>query len=163
GSNGWGRKVRGCSTACSTGGWRHWLRTSASVESSRKTIWPNCASWWSVSMTMADGWSLLIQTTMASSVAILVVNLLRRPLRTCFGARAAYCLWMLVPASVLAVLLPPAVTPVVSMVSLGLPVGATAAGGSALAASRDSSLPWLAVLWAIGASVMLATQIWQQR
>src|SRR5690606_32689433 len=59
--------------------------------------------------------------------------------------------------------LPPAVTPVVSMVSLGLPVGATAAGGSALAASRDSSLPWLAVLWAIGAAVMLATQIWQQR
>jgi bla regulator protein BlaR1 len=48
----------------------------------------------------------LMSAVIASSAAILLIGLLRRPLRTTVGARAAYWLWLLVPALVLASLLP---------------------------------------------------------
>jgi bla regulator protein BlaR1 len=50
-------------------------------------------------------WALAI-ATIASSAAVLLVGLLRKPLRAAAGARAAYWLWLLVPAVVLASLLP---------------------------------------------------------
>src|SRR5580692_60739 len=48
----------------------------------------------------------LIGATVASSMAILIVGVLRLPLRAVVGARAAYWLWLLIPAMVLATLLP---------------------------------------------------------
>jgi bla regulator protein BlaR1 len=48
----------------------------------------------------------LTVVTAASSMAILLVGLLRTPLRYATGARAAYWLWLLVPATAFAVLLP---------------------------------------------------------
>lgn len=50
----------------------------------------------------------LLEATLASSAAIVLVLLLRRPLRRGFGARVAYGAWGLVPASLVAVLLPAA-------------------------------------------------------
>lgn len=50
----------------------------------------------------------LLEASLASSVAIVLVLLLRRPLRNAFGARVAYGAWGLVPASLVAVLLPAA-------------------------------------------------------
>ena len=50
----------------------------------------------------------LIEATLASSAAILLVLSLRRRLRRWFGAQAAYALWVLVPAAMLATLLPAA-------------------------------------------------------
>ena len=49
---------------------------------------------------------LLARATIAASVAILVVLLLRRPLRSAFGAEVAYAFWLLVPATTLAAFLP---------------------------------------------------------
>ena len=48
----------------------------------------------------------LAETTLATSVALVFVGLLRRPMRATVGARAAYALWLLVPAMTTAVLLP---------------------------------------------------------
>jgi bla regulator protein BlaR1 len=49
---------------------------------------------------------LLVTVTAASSMAVVLVGLLRQPLQYAVGARAAYWQWLLVPASVLAVLMP---------------------------------------------------------
>jgi bla regulator protein BlaR1 len=54
----------------------------------------------------ADLLRSLISATIASSAAVLLVGLLRKPLRAAAGARAAYWLWLLVPAVVLASSLP---------------------------------------------------------
>ncbi|HEY4340332.1 MAG TPA: M56 family metallopeptidase [Steroidobacteraceae bacterium] len=48
----------------------------------------------------------LFGAAVASSAAILAVGLLGKPMRIAFGARAAYWLWLLVPAMVVATLLP---------------------------------------------------------
>jgi bla regulator protein blaR1 len=45
-------------------------------------------------------------STIVSTVAILLVKLLRKPVRKLAGARAAYWLWLLVPMTTLSVLLP---------------------------------------------------------
>ena len=50
----------------------------------------------------------LIEATLAGSAAILLVLVLRRPLRRAFGARAAYALWLLGPLAMMATLLPAA-------------------------------------------------------
>lgn len=49
---------------------------------------------------------VLTNAFIASSAAVLLIGLLRKPLRVAIGARATYWLWLLVPALVLAGLLP---------------------------------------------------------
>ena len=63
-------------------------------------------------MTASDGMALLMETTWASSAALLLVALLRGPVCKAFGAGSAYALWALVPAALASVLLPAAVDPV---------------------------------------------------
>lgn len=48
----------------------------------------------------------LAEITVVSSIAVLFVGALRKPLRRVAGARVAYWLWLAVPANALAVLLP---------------------------------------------------------
>lgn len=66
----------------------------------------------------ADLLILGFEITAAVTVALIGVFVLRRPVRALFGARAAYCLWLLIPAVVVAVALPrppaEAVAPVVA-------------------------------------------------
>jgi len=104
----------------------------------------------------------LAQTALATSVAMLLVLLLRKPMRTAFGAGAAYALWALVPIALVAVLLPAPVRPVVPM-----PTAAKVDVVQALAAAPvESSVPWIPVLiaaWAAGAMAMMFLQLWQQR
>jgi TonB family protein len=106
--------------------------------------------------------ALLIETTVASSVALVVVLLLRRPMRHTFGARAAYALWALLPVALIAVLLPAPVQPMTI-------VPAIAAAGPLQAVSvadAVTALRWplcLAMAWTLGASGMAALQLWQQR
>lgn len=54
----------------------------------------------------ADLLLLGVEFVAAVTVALIAVFLLRTPVRTLFGSRAAYCLWLLVPAMALAVALP---------------------------------------------------------
>ena len=63
-------------------------------------------------MASAELLGTLIEATLAVSAAVALVLLLRRRLREAFGARVAYAAWWLVPAALVAVLLPAAVQPV---------------------------------------------------
>jgi beta-lactamase regulating signal transducer with metallopeptidase domain len=58
---------------------------------------------------MTDFLLLLGKLNLAMGAAIIVVWLLRRPLRAWFGAPVAYALWLLVPIAGIASLLPPRV------------------------------------------------------
>ncbi|KRA76781.1 hypothetical protein ASD78_03885 [Lysobacter sp. Root667] len=104
----------------------------------------------------------LIETALAGSGAIVLVLLLRHPLRRGFGAGAAYALWALVPAAMFAVLLPAASAPMPSLV----PVMAVVASPSTAAASGSAplSLPTLALmLWLAGTLATALVFAVQQR
>lgn len=58
-------------------------------------------------MTTADIANWLLETSMASSLAIVLVLVLRKLARHAFGPAVAYALWLLIPAAMLAVSLPP--------------------------------------------------------
>lgn len=112
-------------------------------------------------MSSAEMLAVLTETTLASSAAIVLVLLLRRPVRRCLGASAAYLLWLVLPAALLAVLLPgPQITAVPMRV-----VGATAQVGEVVAATVgfSSAWPqWLLSAWLAGAVLMAARLVRQQ-
>ena len=54
---------------------------------------------------------LLVKSNLAMGVAIVLVSLIRRPLRAQFGAPIAYAIWLLVPIASVASLLPPREVP----------------------------------------------------
>jgi beta-lactamase regulating signal transducer with metallopeptidase domain len=60
---------------------------------------------------MADFLLLLGRLNLAVGAAIIAVYLLRRPLRTQFGAPIAYAIWLLVPMAGIASVMPPGVVP----------------------------------------------------
>jgi bla regulator protein blaR1 len=102
--------------------------------------------------------------TAASSMAIVLVALLRIPMRYASGARAAYCLWLLVPASAFGALLPG--LPHLPGVGPGLPGGP---GGVSVAmqvmeahAAGDYAAPVL-TCWLFGALLMLGILVRRQR
>jgi bla regulator protein BlaR1 len=106
---------------------------------------------------------LLLETTLAISVAASVILLLRRPLRRLIGARSAYALWLLLPAAGLAVLLP------ARRVMLELPLdepvpqaAATMLAQVAIKAPFDVT-PWLLAFWTAGALAVALGLVWQQR
>lgn len=101
----------------------------------------------------------LIEATLASSAAIVLVLLLRRMVRRGFGPQAAYALWALVPAALLATLLPAATVmvehaPVAQR--LVLPVVATAQALPAVGGMDWQSL--LLGAWLFG---VVACGLWQ--
>ena len=109
----------------------------------------------------------IVALTLAASVAVLLVGLLRIPLRRMVGAQAAYWLWLMVPASALAVLLPPPEH------SLGLDfIGVS---GLISQAIIDAIVAWTGaseslnyagiglLLWASGAALMLALTVRRQQ
>ena len=53
-------------------------------------------------MASADLLAWLGQSTLAGSMAVAAVLLVRRPMRRLFGARVAYALWIVVPLALLA-------------------------------------------------------------
>ena len=97
----------------------------------------------------------LLEATVAVSAALLLVLLLRRPLRKAFGARVAYAAWGLVPALLLSVLLPaaerdsPVVPPITITGRLPQLVAAPAGQGVDLALL-------LATLWLAGLAASAA-------
>jgi bla regulator protein blaR1 len=104
----------------------------------------------------------LLETTLAGSAAILLVLALRAPMASRFGAHEGYLLWVLVPLSMLAVMLPPRV--VETIVASPGAVGAIAAEPTVLPVSPSSSWPMAVLItWMTGAMLMLAWQALQQR
>jgi TonB family protein len=96
----------------------------------------------------------LMKATLAMTLGLVLVYALRLPLRRTFGARIAYAGWWLVPACLLAPLLPmPAQAP-----RLFEFAGGTFAAGPALLVSATSAAgvgadwrPLIVALWAVGA------------
>lgn len=105
----------------------------------------------------------LLETALASSAAVVLVLLVRRPLRRRFGAGAGYASWLCVPAATLAVLLPAPAASQPWSVAGGMAMPAAAGALAALpewVSALTRALPWV---WASGA---LAVALWlcaQQR
>jgi bla regulator protein BlaR1 len=108
----------------------------------------------------------LISVTAASSIAILLVGVLRKPLRFAVGARAAYWLWLLVPASAVATLLP-APSHTLRVVSSSLPsyLGSTLSSVAIELRAEKSAAYVVAglMVWLIGAAVMCILLVSRQR
>jgi bla regulator protein blaR1 len=104
----------------------------------------------------------LVEVTLAASAAVLFVAALRVPVRRAVGARAAYWLWLSVPASVLAVLLPAPLHALrIPAAAVPRSVGqivATAALGDTCPSTGHTGL----LIWAVGAAFMLAAVAWRQ-
>lgn len=113
-------------------------------------------------MSASDVLALLVETTLASSAAMVIVLLLRQPVRHAFGAGAAYALWGLVPAVMLAVLLPAAMEPVAPALVLAAPVIQFAAPVLDAGPSRTNAGAWLPWLWSLGALAMACVLAWRQ-
>ena len=109
----------------------------------------------------ADILSLILRGNLAGSAAILLILLLRRPVRQALGPAAGYALWLAAPLCALAALLPghapvqalePAVT-LVANAARGLdPIARTAAGLAEI----------LFGLWAAGALATAVLFAWRQ-
>ena len=108
----------------------------------------------------------LAETTLAASVALVLVGLLRKPMRAAVGARAAYALWLLVPAMTTAVLLP--APPVLLSARLSpLPAQISSAFTrvtSGESASYNALFTSLALaIWSVGAGAMFFSMLARQR
>src|SRR5690554_1854360 len=91
----------------------------------------------------------LVELSLSSSVAIALVMLARRSLRTAFGAGVAYLSWLLVPVAMLAVLLPAAT---VEVGSLAVVPDVRQQALASVGATGDDGLLSIALLagWAAG-------------
>jgi beta-lactamase regulating signal transducer with metallopeptidase domain len=114
----------------------------------------------------AEVLQVLIDTTLALSAAVLIVRLLRKPLQVTVGARTAYWVWILVPTTVLAVLLP-APSPMLASAQVDLPGQIRTAFSVATASesiSYRAELVNLALMaWAVGTGAMCLSMLARQR
>jgi beta-lactamase regulating signal transducer with metallopeptidase domain len=102
---------------------------------------------------MTDFLFFLVKTNLEAGAAIVAIALLRGPVRAVFRASIAYGLWLLVPAVVLAGLLPPQPVTPAPMQQIRLVIGQHMALAAPQLVTGGGS--WLLVLaWAAGASAM---------
>lgn len=104
--------------------------------------------------------SMLLETTLAGSAAIILVWVLRGTVASRFGAGAAYLLWTLVPAAMVAVLLPARAIPI-EVLSAQADAGAVQPL-FADALARPALAGWLVALWMSGVVAVLAVHAVRQ-
>src|SRR6478735_6754502 len=156
-------KARDCSNACSMVVSRRWSRTSASIASSAARTSPNCASCSRRStMTVAELLHALFETTVATSGAVALALLLRRPLRNTFGAAVAYACWLVVPLSAIAVLLPPAAIQLPAQRAFQVIAASSLAYKTATTGVTFAPSPWMFALWLLGILFAVAWFVRQQ-
>lgn len=106
----------------------------------------------------------LLRLNVAAAIAVTVVLFLRRGVRRLAGARAAYALWLVVPAAMLTGLLPPrSLTIVLSGVTQSAPAGREVAPFTPTA-PLAAAIDWWTialVVWAVGALAGLAWLAWR--
>jgi TonB family protein len=100
---------------------------------------------------VADLLQALLETTLATTAAVLLVLALRLRLRAAFGATVAYAAWALVPVAAIAMLLPAATRPVLAMPMAQVLVVAPTATPLAVAASPVDWPLWTGMAWLLGA------------
>lgn len=112
----------------------------------------------------ADLFDELWRSSIAGTLALLVILLLRKPLRFKLGVRAAYSLWVLAPMAILVTLIPAPAQPLQMFAgvtaSVGLPT--VPAAPSMLATSSIDPKPILSAIWLLGSAVALAVFAWRQ-
>jgi bla regulator protein blaR1 len=112
--------------------------------------------------------ALLINLTIATSIALSLIGMSRRPLRRAVGAQAAYWLWLMIPGSALAAMIPgPAHTLGLSY-SGAMPqsVSHTLASVVSSFTTSDASVAHAVIallVWAMGAAVMLIFTVRRQQ
>ena len=114
---------------------------------------------------IADALYRLALSTLASTAAIALILVLRKPLRARFGAHAAYAAWALVPLAAAMALLPPPTMPDLPIVAPA-PVASASVQSIALApapATPFDPLPWFALAWLFGAVACVLLFARQQR
>ncbi|HPF74800.1 MAG: TonB family protein [Lysobacteraceae bacterium] len=108
----------------------------------------------------------LLEMTLATSAAMILVMLLRRPVRAHFGASVAYALWLLVPASLLAVLLPAREVVLDAAPMVFLENGAWTVSGKVQTAvgaiSTIEPIHWELPLWLLGVVIAASWFAWRQ-
>jgi len=109
-----------------------------------------------------EAFDALVRMTLAGSAAILVVLFARRFLRRRFGAQVAYVAWTLVPATVIAMLLPAPAHPVATLVGF-VHVAALQAAPSTVVVDTFDPRWALFALWLAGALFAAAWFAQQQR
>lgn len=121
----------------------------------------------------AELFNWLVRATLAATVAVALVLLLRQPLRRMSGARVAYLGWLLVPLAMLAVALPApsmrvqagahaAAVPTVH-VGQALPVHAALVALDQASRREAAAWPaWVLAAWALGAAGCAGLFAWQQ-
>lgn len=107
--------------------------------------------------------TLLLEATLATTGAALLVLALRRPLRRRFGARCAYALWLLLPLALLAIALP---APISSQLVETLDASAgstTMAHPTMLVSAPSDPRPFLLAAWLCGSLAAAAVMVRRQR
>src|SRR5689334_3836788 len=123
---------------------------------------------------MTDFFELLVRASLNTSIAVLIVAALRKPLRSLGGARLAYALWLLVPLAMASAAAPPppkalslAPQPMGEFLltqGSGLPqIAATKAYPAALHTLGDNFQALALVLWGLGFAVFGAAVVMRQR
>jgi beta-lactamase regulating signal transducer with metallopeptidase domain len=107
---------------------------------------------------------ILENATLASSGGVLLTLLLRKPMRTFFGPSLAYCLWLLVPTSILVPLLPAPSAGFKSALPVSLSMHSLT--GHVALVPMSSGLDWVTCLictWGVGALLFCSRLARQQR
>lgn len=105
----------------------------------------------------------LVEATLATSLALLAVMALRRPLRRFAGARLAYAAWAAVPLAGVAVMLPAAPAATAALAVTPSPLRLAAADASLALQQAGAGNPWLA-LWlggAVATAAVFALRQWR--
>ncbi len=109
----------------------------------------------------------LALATIASSLAIALVLILRKPLRRRFGAMATYAVWLLVPLAAASVLMPaPVITEVLPVTMEVVPKVAQPTPNAVVAAPTIQPIDisaWLLAAWLTGFAMALALFVRQQQ
>src|SRR5487761_2299318 len=96
---------------------------------------------------IADILRVLALSTISSSAAIVMILLLRRPLRQRFGAQVAYALWILAPLAVGIALLPAPTASVTPPMTFEPMAPAVAQPDPIAVPSPFDPVPWLGATW----------------
>lgn len=110
-----------------------------------------------------DLYLTLVEATLATSVAALIVLALRRPIRVWLGARTSYGLWGLVPAALVAIALPAASLPVRWQTLAVAPTASTTVVATTMPAAPMIADSVVCLAWLLGALVVSIWIGWRHR
>jgi len=117
-------------------------------------------------MMMHDILPLLGRGALAAGAALTFVLILRVPARRWFGAAFAYRLWLLVPAALLAMLLPAPARPLLPALQVAPSAPLSTAAIDLRAVAGDAASidwrPYFLVVWIAGVLILLSIFVYQQ-